>query len=160
KDKTARVWDMATGREVFQLKGHSDDIPWAAFTPDGKTIASVSLDRTARLWDAQTGKQQDILEGHDKAIKAGTFSPDGRYRATVSDVVRIWEVANHKGVATLAGHAGAVTGVAFDATSRRVLSISERDGTARLWDVSVTPTAQVLNGMEDGLRSATFGADG
>src|SRR5215813_953297 len=162
KDKTARVWDMATGREVFQLKGHSDDIPWAAFTPDGKTIASVSLDRTARLWDAQTGKQQDILAGHDKAIKAGAFSPDGRYLATASDdmTVRTWEVATGEGVATLAGHTGAVTSVAFDGTSQRVLSVSVGDGTARLWDVSVTPTAQVLNGMQDGLRSATFAPDG
>src|SRR5262245_61237395 len=162
KDKTARVWDMATGREVFLLEGHSNDIPWVGFTPDGKTIASVSLDRTARLWNAQTGKQQDLLAGHDKAIKAGTFSPDGRYLATASDdmTVRIWEVATGEGVATLAGHTGAVTGVAFDGTSRRVLSVSDREGTARLWDVSVTPTAHVLNGMQDGLRSATFAADG
>src|SRR5262249_21985676 len=139
-----------------------DDIPWAAFTPDGKTIASISLDRTARLWNAQTGEQQDVLAGHDKAIKAGTFSPDGRYLATASDglTVRIWEVTTGEGVATLAGHTGAVTGIAFDGTSQRVLSVSDSDGTARLWDVSFNPTAHVLNGMQDELRSATFGADG
>ncbi len=55
-DRTARLWDAATGRPI----GHPLAIPTAvssvAFSPDGKTILTGCLDGTARLWDTATGQ--------------------------------------------------------------------------------------------------------
>ena len=50
EDKTARVWDASTGKEVLQLKGHSSFVFSVAFSPDGKRIATGSYDNTARIW--------------------------------------------------------------------------------------------------------------
>ena len=57
-DKTARLWDAETGKQIGEpLKGHTASVSSAAFSPDGKRIVTASEDKTARLWDAATGKQ-------------------------------------------------------------------------------------------------------
>jgi WD40 repeat protein len=51
-DLAVRVWDVAAGKEVGQLKGHGGQIETVAFAADGKTLASGSDDTTVLLWDA------------------------------------------------------------------------------------------------------------
>ena len=52
EDKTARVWNAATGELLHTLAGHDDAVFAAPFSPDGAMIATVSADLTPRLWDA------------------------------------------------------------------------------------------------------------
>jgi WD40 repeat protein len=51
QDRTAVVWDMATGEEALVLRGHRRGILHLAFSPDVKHLATGSQDRTARLWN-------------------------------------------------------------------------------------------------------------
>ena len=56
-DRTARIWDAATGKPIGEpLRGHEDVVMSAAFSPDGQRIVTASKDRTARVWDAATGQ--------------------------------------------------------------------------------------------------------
>ena len=63
-DKTARIWDAATGKEITVLRGHENEVTSAAFSPDGTRIVTASEDKTARIWDAATGKEITVLRGH------------------------------------------------------------------------------------------------
>ena len=83
-DKTARVWDPATGREVLVLIGHSRVLTSAAFSLDGRRIVTSSNDRTARVWDAVTG-QQLLAAPHSEQVETAAFSPDGLRVVTASD---------------------------------------------------------------------------
>jgi WD40 repeat protein len=61
------------------LKGHSGSVLSAAFSLDGKLIASGSGDETVRLWDAATGVPRgEPLKGHSGGVYSVAFSPDGK----------------------------------------------------------------------------------
>jgi WD40 repeat protein len=64
-----------------------------AFSPDGKRLASGSLDQTVRLWDAERGQEVLTLKGHSDPVSAVAFSPDGTRLASASwdKTVRIWD---------------------------------------------------------------------
>jgi len=94
-DKTARIWDVATGKAIAVLSGHSQVVTSAAFSPDGERVVTASEDNTARLWDAKTGAAIAVLRGHSSAVRSPAFSPDGARVVTASwdRTARIWDVS-------------------------------------------------------------------
>ena len=55
-DKTARLWDAATGNGSGRPLEHQGAVWAVAFSPDGKSILTGSRDGTARLWDGEVGQ--------------------------------------------------------------------------------------------------------
>jgi DNA-binding beta-propeller fold protein YncE len=110
RDRTVRVWDAQTGKELAVLKGHSNEVNSVAFSPDGAHIASGSFDKTVRVWDAQTGKELAVLEGHSDWVSSVAFSPDGAHIVSASsdETVRVWDAQTGKELAVLEGHSSDV----------------------------------------------------
>ena len=72
---------------------------------------------------------------HDDVATSAAFSPDGRRIVTASwdKAARIWDAADGRAIATLAGHEGEVYSAAFSPDGRRIVTASW-DKTARIWD--------------------------
>jgi hypothetical protein len=91
-----RIWDIATGKELFTLKGHADGVNGVAFSPDGQRLASGSEDQTVKIWDIATGKELFTLKGHASPVHSVAFSPDGQRLATGSSdgSIQLWETTS------------------------------------------------------------------
>jgi WD40 repeat protein len=131
-DRTIQLLDLATGQATV-LAGHTSPIETAAFSPDGRTLATGSSDRTVRLWDLATGQATATLTHHGGYVVSVAFSPDGRTLATATgDLVQLWDVAAGQPTATLFGHTEHVWSVAFSPDGHTLASGS-MDKTVRLW---------------------------
>lgn len=146
-DKTARVWDVATGRELVRLTGHTEEVNAAVFSPDGTRIATASDDHTAKLWDAATGREILTLRGHTDDVSSVAFSTDGTRIATASldATVRLWDATSGELLRTLSGHRRGIRMLAYSPDDRRIATAS-LDGTARVWDAASGKEIATLDG--------------
>jgi WD40 repeat protein len=82
---------LAKGMLRSTLRGHEDQVVFAAWSPDGKRIATASEDLTARVWTSDGTGTAIVLNGHKDRVKSAAWSPDGKRILTASlSTVRIW----------------------------------------------------------------------
>ena len=74
------------------LTGHTNQVLGVAFSPDGRLLATASIDTTAKVWDPATGDCLRTLTGHAEPVDGVAFSPDGRLLATASidRTAKVW----------------------------------------------------------------------
>ncbi|MGO9918805.1 MAG: WD40 repeat domain-containing protein, partial [Isosphaeraceae bacterium] len=65
------IFDVATRAEVLRLRGHANSIYALAFSPDGKTLASGSMDQTVKLWDVESGELRETIVPGEPDKSAG-----------------------------------------------------------------------------------------
>jgi len=152
-DKTARVWEVTTGKLVSVFRGHGSELSAATFSPDGTTVASVADSGAPRLWDARTGRARVRLRGRAGLAGSPSFSPDGSRLLTVEDkTVRIRDVRTGAIVlelripAAIVGQAGA----RFSHDGRFV--VAGDSGSVRVWDaVRGRDVETFVGGGEEGV---------
>jgi len=159
-DGTARLWDVRSGREIIHPTdcGWSASFPYscltagvltstaavvstggyleaAAFSPDGRDVATAGPGGTAFVLDATSGRRLASLQGHEGRVFDVAFSADGSRLVTAGedDTARVWDASSGRELAVLRGHRRDVYAAVFMPDGRRVATASE-DGTVRLWD--------------------------
>jgi WD40 repeat protein len=144
-DKTMKLWDVESGREIRIFTGHSDLIQSIAFSLYGKNAVSASGDKTIKLWDITTGQQIRTFIGHTDYVSSVAFAPDGQHVLSGSkdETVRLWDVSTGKEVRTFGkslfsskSHGAWVFSVAFSPDGRWAISGSGGgDSTVKIWEV-------------------------
>ena len=146
---------------IGTLKGHTNDVMYASFSPDGRRIVSASWDRNVRIWDAATGECIRTLEGHTWGVWSASFSPDGSRIVSASrdETVRIWNAATGECLRTLEGHTKRVYSASFSPDGSRIVSASW-DKTVRIWNAATGECIRTLEGHTGNVWSASFSPDG
>ena len=143
------------------LRGHNEQVVSVAWSPDGKRVATASLDGTAKVWDVGTGKDSLTFRGHKHFVNSVAWSPDGKQLATASydETAKVWDAATGQEVMTLRGHRGWVNSVAWSPDGKR-LATSSTDHTAKVWDATTGQEVLTLRGHHAYVNGVAWGPDG
>jgi WD40 repeat protein len=145
RDKTIKVWDLATGKLQRTLTDHKDAVYVLTFSHDGKLMASGSADKTIILWEASSFEPIRTLEGQPGRDVA--FSPDDKTLAGAGEdgTFRLWDVATGTPKVTRKDHTAAVKSAVYFRDGNTIATASS-DKTVRLWDAHSGEPKQVLKG--------------
>ena len=169
-DKTAKIWEAATGSLLADLKGHGSDVISAQFSPDGKKIVTASWDSTAIVWDVASATIVWNLTGHSKVVYYAEFSPDGKKIITVSGdkTAKIWDVATGKLLHDLSGEHGHTRELTYaqfspvcvdDSIGGKRIVTASKDGSAKIWDGATGNYINEVRHSSD-VNSVQFSPDG
>lgn len=142
-DKTVRLWNASTGKQLGLTMNHDAYVKGAAFSHDERRILSWSDDKTVRLWDATTGKQLGPSMHHQAPVEGAAFSPDEQLVLSWSSdkSVRLWDITTSQQIGPAMMHEDKVRSSAFSPgvsaqfspDGSQILSASQK--TVRFWDV-------------------------
>jgi WD40 repeat protein len=136
-DYVARIWKMPTLEEVAVLRGHTDDVEMATWSPDGAFVATASRDRHIRIFSS-SGALNRTIAGHESDVLSVEWIEEGRALLSSSDdgTVRRWDAfsGREKARYELGGETDTVVfsdfGTAFAGNDRGAI-LTLRDGEVR-----------------------------
>ena len=110
------------------------------------------MDNTAKLWDFPSSKPLGSF-AYAQELESVAVTPDGTKIAggAKDGTIKIWNVADGKELATLTGHAGAVSGLTFNSNGAQLIS-SGADSTMRAWDVAKKQPIGVIGAHASAVR--------
>ena len=159
-DRTIRVHDLASGKEVLTIEDHADWVMGLAFSPDGTKLASASRDKTSKVFDASTGDSLVTFNGHGESVYGVEFTPDGQQVVTsgADKQIRIWNVADAKEARRIGGFGGDI--FRLDVTPDGTVFTASADKNARQHKLADGAALKTFSGHADWVYAVAHSAAG
>lgn len=147
-DGTVSLFINFQTKQPFRHPVHAYPVTALAWSPNGKTLATVSLDHTLKLWDGDW--MQPRLTYHGLTwLRCLAWSPSGTHLALGDDDGRIhlFDATGRQATKPLRGHTARISSVYFSEDGSRLISAGW-DGTLRTWAI---PEGRLLDARDWGL---------
>jgi WD40 repeat protein/transcriptional regulator with XRE-family HTH domain len=147
---------VLTSRIRLVIPAHEPGSPTSVdYNPNGRSIATASMEETVKVWGANMGQLMFSLPGH-----YAEFSPDGKYLATVlaDGTVKVWDASSGNEI-QIPGQMDAITSVSFSPDGRRLVTITNGN-LPRIWDLKTGRELAIFRGHTDYVSFAYFSPDG
>lgn len=174
RDKTAKVWDIKTGKEQLSLM-----MPWAdcymdagalAVTPDGQRVVLAWSDIPyvyahggIGIWNIEKGEVlwSELDDMHDGRVNAVAITPDGQRAISASgdNTLKVWDIDSGEKLHTLFGHSSEVDVITITPDGQHLVSGS-RDNTLKLWGLESGDEILTLRGHSDRIYAVDISPDG
>jgi WD40 repeat protein/serine/threonine protein kinase len=171
RDKTVRLWDIATGQLIRSFPSHTDGISRLEFSHDGKRLAASGYGKgVVTVWDTTTAEAHSIKNPPDPArprppdegaVNKAAFSSNGTQLALAcrDSTAKICSATTGQVERLLRGHAWEVWDVAFSPDGKWLASASY-DRTVKLWDVQTGQEVRTLPGHTSLVWGVAYSPDG
>jgi WD40 repeat protein len=183
QDKTAKIWEVKSGKLFRTLEGHTNSVFSAVFSPDSKNVVTISKDNTVKTWDIATGQIIGSFEGKISFdVAKPLFSPDRKSILMDSDddkadsinndstfksyirVFNIRDVRTGDIIQSIKGHINDFLSCFFSPDGNFLVTMSD-DGSSRIWNVRngellhVLPGTSANSDMASWMASNVFSSD-
>src|SRR5439155_15442803 len=155
-NKVVRIWDVESGKEVKQMKGHKATIKALAYSNDGAVIVSAGDDHLVRLFKAGDGSEIATYQGHTFGVNTVAVAPDTKSLASGSTdrTIRVWNGKQRTMTAP-----SAITGIAYLPGSKSLITAGD-DGFIRVWDIAGEKQTREWKGHTSSITHLSLSQDG
>lgn len=153
RDKSVKLWELSTGREVRSFLGHTASVTSLDFSNDGNYLISGSNDKSARIWEVKTGNEILFVQPDQERITDVAFDPKGKFFVTVGfgGKAIVWEFPSKKKIRefTADGYAGSGGSINLAISANgEWLAIGEDNSVANVYKTSSWERAHLFNFSE------------
>jgi WD40 repeat protein len=133
-DRSVRLWDAATRRQVGRSMVHPGYIVGAWLDPESSFILTACTDYSARIWGINTQEELVPAMRHVAPIRSASLDSTGKLLATASSdgTARIWSVKSGNQLIDALEHGAGVTAAKFDSSGKKLITLSS-DGALSTW---------------------------
>ncbi|MBA3751353.1 WD40 repeat domain-containing protein [Candidatus Dependentiae bacterium] len=152
--------EFKTGKKIHTLKVPTQTVSLAAFSADGKKLATASDTWQILIWDVQSGQKIATIQLHNNQTGPFVFSSHGEKIAVANgDTVELYDLHTKTEPVILRGHTDYVLKLAFSPDDKKIVTVSQ-DTTARVWDCQTGEELKTLNGHTQLVNSMAYSPDG
>ena len=137
EDKTIKIWEFGSGRELITLNGHQSNVNQVLFTSDGQQLISASRDRHIYFWDINTGMVLKDFHYPDENIISIDLSSNNKLLAvgTTARVVRVIDLESDSILFSWKTNVGQYGAHVVFSDDDKKLVVGEDNRTAKIYDL-------------------------